>query len=185
MLQRRAFTRPAIAHVGLASALNELAGEAGVAIELDETRLPLRPEVSGMCELLGLDPLYLANEGRVVIFSRLNRPRHWSLPCADAGRRRGLRDRQGQARVLRPCLPPHSFGGARLVDMLTESSYHAFAERIWTRLTGTCFCILGGTVRGICFTDYDSCADTKGRQSCLRPERAAGVKRLPVVRDRR
>lgn len=53
---------------GLASALNELAGEAGLAIEIDEARLPLRPEVVGVCEILGLDPLYLANEGRLVAF---------------------------------------------------------------------------------------------------------------------
>lgn len=53
---------------GLASALNELAAEAGLAVEPDETRLPLRPEVSGVCETLGLDPLYLANEGRQVLF---------------------------------------------------------------------------------------------------------------------
>jgi len=46
---------------GLASALNEMAAEAGVAVEIDETRLPLRPEVAGVCEILGLDPLYLAN----------------------------------------------------------------------------------------------------------------------------
>lgn len=53
---------------GLASALNEMASEAGVAVEIDETRLPLRAEVVGMCEILGLDPLYLANEGRLVLF---------------------------------------------------------------------------------------------------------------------
>lgn len=53
---------------GLASALNELAEAAGVSIEVDETTLPLRPEVRGVCEILGLDPLYLANEGTLVLF---------------------------------------------------------------------------------------------------------------------
>ena len=53
---------------GLASALNEMAAEAGVAIELEEMRLPLRPEVVGACEIPGLDPHYLANEGRLVLF---------------------------------------------------------------------------------------------------------------------
>lgn len=53
---------------GLASALNELAEAAGVAIEIDERSLPLRAEVKGMCEVLGLDPLYLANEGTLVLF---------------------------------------------------------------------------------------------------------------------
>ncbi|MEM8836478.1 MAG: hydrogenase expression/formation protein HypE [Pseudomonadota bacterium] len=53
---------------GLASALNEMAEAAGVGIEIDEASLPLRPEVKGMCEILGLDPLYLANEGTLVLF---------------------------------------------------------------------------------------------------------------------
>ncbi len=51
---------------GLASALNEIAAQSGVAIELDETRIPIREEVRGACELLGLDPLYVANEGKLV-----------------------------------------------------------------------------------------------------------------------
>ncbi len=51
---------------GLATVLNEFAEASGVRIRLLEEALPVRPEVRGMCELLGLDPLYLANEGRLV-----------------------------------------------------------------------------------------------------------------------
>jgi hydrogenase expression/formation protein HypE len=51
---------------GLATTLNELAQEAGVAVFLDETSLPLRPAVVGTCEILGIDPLYVASEGRLV-----------------------------------------------------------------------------------------------------------------------
>jgi len=51
---------------GLATALNELAGQANVAVALDETALPLRPAVIGACEILGIDPLYVANEGKLV-----------------------------------------------------------------------------------------------------------------------
>jgi hydrogenase expression/formation protein HypE len=51
---------------GLATALNELAGQASVAVALDEGALPLRPEVVGACEILGIDPLYVANEGKLV-----------------------------------------------------------------------------------------------------------------------
>ena len=51
---------------GIATVLNEFAGASGVAIQLDEGRIPLRPEVRGFCELLGLDPLYLANEGKLL-----------------------------------------------------------------------------------------------------------------------
>ncbi|SMX27939.1 Hydrogenase isoenzymes formation protein HypE [Pelagimonas phthalicica] len=52
---------------GVASVLNELAEAAGLSIEIDETNLPLRKEVKGMCEILGLDPLYLANEGTLAL----------------------------------------------------------------------------------------------------------------------
>jgi len=51
---------------GLSSALNELAQASRVGIELDEARIPLKDEVRGACEMLGLDPLYVACEGRLV-----------------------------------------------------------------------------------------------------------------------
>lgn len=53
---------------GLAAVLNELAAEAGLSFEIAEDCIPLRSEVAGLCELLGLDPIYLANEGRLVLF---------------------------------------------------------------------------------------------------------------------
>jgi hydrogenase expression/formation protein HypE len=51
---------------GLATTLNEIALASNVAIELDEDAIPLVPAVRGVCELLGLDPLYLANEGKLI-----------------------------------------------------------------------------------------------------------------------
>ncbi len=51
---------------GLATALNELAQAANLAVVLDEGSLPVRPEVVGTCEILGIDPLYVASEGRIV-----------------------------------------------------------------------------------------------------------------------
>ena len=51
---------------GIATVLNEFAESSGVGIDLNETAVPLRSEVRGMCEILGLDPLYLANEGKLV-----------------------------------------------------------------------------------------------------------------------
>jgi hydrogenase expression/formation protein HypE len=51
---------------GLASAVNEIASASRVAIQLDESAIPVRPAVRGVCELLGLDPLYVACEGRLV-----------------------------------------------------------------------------------------------------------------------
>jgi hydrogenase expression/formation protein HypE len=51
---------------GLATALNEIACQSGVAIQLDEESIPVRPPVMAACELLGFDPLYVANEGKLV-----------------------------------------------------------------------------------------------------------------------
>jgi hydrogenase expression/formation protein HypE len=53
---------------GLASTLNEIAQASGVGIAIDEARLPVRTEVQSACELLGLDPVYVANEGKAVFF---------------------------------------------------------------------------------------------------------------------
>lgn len=51
---------------GLASALVEISRAAGVGIHIEETRIPVREDVRGACEILGLDPLYVANEGRFI-----------------------------------------------------------------------------------------------------------------------
>jgi hydrogenase expression/formation protein HypE len=51
---------------GLATALNELACDAGASVALDEAALPIRREVAGACEILGIDPLYVANEGKLI-----------------------------------------------------------------------------------------------------------------------
>ena len=104
---------------GLATVLNEIAAASGVAIEIDEARTPLREDVRGFCEILGLDPLYLANEGKIVVV----------VPAAEAdaalaalaghplGRGAGVIGdvRAGEAgRVtMRTVL-----GGRRIVDML-------------------------------------------------------------------
>ena len=53
---------------GLASTLNEIAAASDVGMAIDETALPVRPEVQSACELLGLDPVYVANEGKAVFF---------------------------------------------------------------------------------------------------------------------
>jgi len=53
---------------GLASTLNEIAHSSGVGIAIDEVSLPVRPQVQSACELLGLDPVYVANEGKAVFF---------------------------------------------------------------------------------------------------------------------
>lgn len=66
--------RPEALHVlrdptrgGLATVLNEIALKSNVGIEIDESQIPIRPEVLAAAELLGLDPLYLANEGKMIV----------------------------------------------------------------------------------------------------------------------
>jgi hydrogenase expression/formation protein HypE len=61
---------------GLSSALNELAEASEVGVKIDEAAIPLRPEVHAACEMLGLDPLYVANEGKLIAV----------VPSADADR---------------------------------------------------------------------------------------------------
>jgi len=104
---------------GLATALNELAQEAGLAVALDESALPLRPAVVGACEILGIDPLYVANEGKLV-----------AVIASDAAdealaRLRGFALGAEAALVgeIRPepeglVLLDTAFGGSRIVDML-------------------------------------------------------------------
>ena len=53
---------------GTAAVLNEIAAAAKVEIEIEERLLPVRPEVAGACDMLGFDPLYVPNEGRLIIF---------------------------------------------------------------------------------------------------------------------
>lgn len=104
---------------GIASTLNELAEASGVGILLNESRLPLRDEVRGVCEILGLDPLYLANEGRLVLFvppdqvaSALEAMR--TLPEGEGACAVGeaVTAHPGQVRMQT------LFGGSRIVDML-------------------------------------------------------------------
>jgi hydrogenase expression/formation protein HypE len=53
---------------GVGTALNEIADQSGIGIRIHEDRIPLKKEVAGACELLGFDPLYLANEGKLLAF---------------------------------------------------------------------------------------------------------------------
>lgn len=104
---------------GIASALNEMAEASKVGIVLSEPDLPLRDEVRGLCEILGLDPLYLANEGTLVLFAPADQAEAalvamQSLPEGRAARiiGRAVADHAGQVRMTT------LFGGSRIVDML-------------------------------------------------------------------
>ncbi len=53
---------------GVATTLNEIAAQSNVTVQIYEEKLPVKREVQGVCELLGMDPLYMANEGKLLIF---------------------------------------------------------------------------------------------------------------------
>lgn len=55
---------------GLAATLNEIAHQSGVGIFLHEEKIPVKPAVAAACEFLGLDPLFVANEGKVIVICR-------------------------------------------------------------------------------------------------------------------
>jgi len=104
---------------GLASVLNELAEASQVSIVIEEELTPIRPEVKAFCEILGLDPLYLANEGKIVAVV----PEEESdialsvMRSHDYGRRACRIGTVGDGTPGRVTMKT-CFGGERIVDML-------------------------------------------------------------------
>ena len=107
---------------GLATVLNEWAQAAGVGIEVEEAAVPVREEVWAACEFLGLDPLYVANEGKVVVAIAPEaadtalaalRAHPLGLEAACIGQ---VTDAHPRRVVLRT-----PFGARRVVEMLTEA----------------------------------------------------------------
>jgi hydrogenase expression/formation protein HypE len=105
---------------GLATTLNEIARQSGVGMRIREAALPVNPEVNAACEFLGLDPLYVANEGKLVAI----------CPPEDAERllpaMRAHPLGQKAALIGEVTEDPHhfvqmetAFGGSRVVDWLT------------------------------------------------------------------
>ena len=104
---------------GVATVLNEIAQAAGVAVAIDEDSLPIHDEVRGVAEILGIDPLYIANEGKLVAL----------VANGDAARAVEVMRAQpegAEAAVIGEVLPEPEgmvfirtgFGGTRVVDML-------------------------------------------------------------------
>lgn len=104
---------------GVAAVLNELAEASGVGVRLRELDLPVRPEVVGFCEILGLDPLYLANEGKLVAVVPPDEAE--AALAALRAHPLGLEARNiGRVVETRPgrVVMETRFGGERIVDML-------------------------------------------------------------------
>ena len=104
---------------GVATTLNELAGQAGVSMLLAEDRLPLHPSVEGACEMLGLEPLYLANEGKVLVIvapevSAEVLARMQAHPLGRSAARIGTVQKENPGLVLMET----ALGGTRVIGML-------------------------------------------------------------------
>jgi hydrogenase expression/formation protein HypE len=104
---------------GVATVLNEIAQTSRVAIEIDEAQTPLREEVKGFCEILGLDPLYLANEGKIVavVPSAQCEAALAALRADPLGRDACAIGRIGEGEPGRVTMRT-TLGGRRIVDML-------------------------------------------------------------------
>lgn len=104
---------------GVATTLNELALSAEVCIEIEEDLIPVQEKVKGACEILGLDPLYVANEGKLVaiVAAELAEPlvarMRENLYGADACIIGAVKEVPGGIVSMRT-----GFGGTRIVDML-------------------------------------------------------------------
>ncbi|WP_018992876.1 hydrogenase expression/formation protein HypE [Aromatoleum toluclasticum] len=105
---------------GLATTLNEIATQSGVGMELDEASIPVQPQVAAACELLGLDPLYVANEGKLIAIC----PQEDAERLLAAMRAHSLGERA--ARIGTVTADPNAFvqirtafGGRRMVDWLS------------------------------------------------------------------
>jgi hydrogenase expression/formation protein HypE len=105
---------------GLATTLNEIAGDRNVCIKLEETLIPAQETVQSACEILGLDPLYVANEGRFALFvpaaqvdAALEIMR--KIPVSEGSVRVGkVEETPGRTVLLQSRI-----GGNRVVDMLS------------------------------------------------------------------
>lgn len=105
---------------GVGTALNEIAGKSGVGIKIYEEKIPLKDAVAGICELLGFDPIYIANEGKLIA---LVDPRHAEKILATIKEDEFGKD----ACIIGEVIPDHPgrvimetrIGGIRIVDMLT------------------------------------------------------------------
>lgn len=104
---------------GLATSLNEIAQQSGVGIKLNEPAIPIKPAVNAACELLGLDPLYVANEGKLICIC----PQASAQPLLNIMRDHPL---GAHAAIIGEATEdPHhfvlmetAFGGQRIVDWL-------------------------------------------------------------------
>jgi hydrogenase expression/formation protein HypE len=104
---------------GVATVLNEFAQAAAVSIRIEEQALPIREEVKGVCEILGLDPLYMANEGKLIAIvpGAVARKALQAMHAHPAGRDAAIIGEVSAAPEGVVTMATR-FGGERIVDML-------------------------------------------------------------------
>jgi hydrogenase expression/formation protein HypE len=104
---------------GLSSTLNEIAAASGVAIQIEESKVPVRGEVRGACEMLGLDPLYVANEGKLVAIVAPEDADQVlaAMRAHERGREASIIGTVGERRAGMVTMKT-AFGSTRIVDML-------------------------------------------------------------------
>ena len=105
---------------GVATTLNEIAQQSNVEIQIEEDQLPVSDSVRGFCEILGIDPLYLANEGKVLVFV----PEKDSGKIVSTMRKHPLGKKSGIIGIVKREHTPGvilrtSIGSTRILDMLT------------------------------------------------------------------
>ena len=104
---------------GLVTVLNEIAQSSGVGIEIFEDKIPIREEVRGACEMLGYDPLYVANEGKLVAFVA---PKDANKVLKVIQKNRYGKDARIIGKVIKKpeetVLLRTRIGGSRILDML-------------------------------------------------------------------
>jgi hydrogenase expression/formation protein HypE len=105
---------------GVSSSLNEIARSANVGIEIHENSIPIAEQVKGACEILGLDPLYIANEGKIIIIVPEKHSEQILEKMKDhpAGKDAAIigrvsKEMKGMVRMKT------SIGSTRIVDMIT------------------------------------------------------------------
>jgi len=109
---------------GLATTLNEIASMSNVGMVIEEENIPVRESVRGICELLGLDPLYLANEGKLIAICPADDAERLlevmkDHPLGEHGQVIGRVTGENPKRVILHTV----IGGHRILDMLTGTQY--------------------------------------------------------------
>jgi hydrogenase expression/formation protein HypE len=104
---------------GVATVLNELARASGVAIVVSEARVPVQPPVAGACEILGIDPMYVANEGKLLAFVAPEAAAD-ALEALQSAPGCELAAEIGEVKTDPPgmVLVETAFGGRRVMDLL-------------------------------------------------------------------